>query len=211
MTGRQETNSLADAFSARIARDFPHAVWQSLFAEGAARPDLQAGTWSIVCAETSWDGRMSRDEVRGALGRLAASHGGQLDAGPGATSLAAFADPSAALRVALALQRQTAGARLRIGVLTARTALARFLWEGAAVNLLVGEPVARAAALLHGADSGTVQLCPASYGALAGFSPELDACVVMAAYEGDDLTQVTLTPPPAPGEFLSTFAGLGLT
>jgi hypothetical protein len=56
-----------------------------------------------------------------------------------------------------------------------------------------------------------VQLCAHTYGALAGRSAELDACVVMAEYDHDELTQVALTLPPARGEFLSTFAGLGLT
>jgi hypothetical protein len=205
-----ETNYLADAFSARVARDFPRQVWQSLFVDRSEAVRLRPGTWSVVCAESTWDGRLSQDQVRSALAGLAANHGGHADAGPG-PSLAAFADPDAALRAALALQRLTADARLRIGVVTVHAGLAQFRREGATVNLLVGEPQARASLLLHAADPGTVQLCAVTYGALAGFNAELDACVVMAEYEGDELTQVTLTLPPPRGEFLSTFAGLGLT
>jgi hypothetical protein len=194
-----------------VARDFPAAVWQSLFAERSEPARMQAATWSVVCAESPWDGRMSHDQVRGALARMAASHDGHLDAGPGSTSLAAFAEPHAALRAALALQRDTAGARLRIGVVTAPAGLAQVQVDGAAVNLLVGTPLDRAPVLLQRAASGTVQLCASTYGALAGCSAELDACVVMAEYDRDELTQVALTLPPARGEFLSTFAGLGLT
>lgn len=210
MQRQHETNYLADAFSTRVARDFPDAVWQSLFVARSEEARLRPGTWSVLCAETPWDGRMSQDEVRSALGRAATSHGGHVDAGPGPVSLAAFSDPDAALRAALALQRQTAGARLRIGVITAHAALAQFRSQGAEVNLLVGAPQERASALLHGCDPGTVQLCAITYGALAGSSPELDACLVMPAFDGENLTQVTLTLPPLPEEFRSNFASLGL-
>jgi len=211
MTEQNETQYLADAFSERVARDFPRAVWLSLFVDCNAAARLQAATWSVVCADSGWDGRMSEAKVRATLGGLATSHGGHLDAGPGATCLAAFADPDDALRTALALQRETADASVRIGVVTVHAGLAQFRVEGAAVNLLVGGQLARAAELLQRAASGSVQLCAITYGALAGFSPELDACVVMAEYEDTELTRVALTPPPVPGVFLSTFAGLGLT
>ncbi|MCG2591869.1 hypothetical protein LZ009_03665 [Ramlibacter sp. XY19] len=211
MTEQYENKYLADALSTRVARDFAPAVWQSLFAQGHDAVEMHTGTWSVVCAESPWDGRMSHDQVRRALASLAELHGGHLDAGPGSTSFAAFVDPEAALRTALALHRDTAGARLRIGVVAARAGLAQFRAEGAAVSLVVGEPLERAPAVLQRAALGTVQLCAATYGALAGFSPQLDACVVMAEYDRDQLTQVALTPPPARGEFLSTFAGLGLT
>lgn len=211
MKQQDENNYLADSLSTRVARDFAPAVWQSLFGAGAVPPEIHAGTWSVVCAESPWDGRMNHHQVRHALSRLAEQHGGFMDAGPGSTSFAAFLDPDAALRTALALQRDTAGARLRIGVATARAGLAQFQAEGAEANLLVGQPLDRAPALLQRAAPGTVQLCAATYGVLAGFSAQLDACVVMAEYERDELTQVALTLPPARGEFLSTFAGLGLT
>jgi hypothetical protein len=211
MKHQNENNYLADALSTRVARDFAPAVWQALFGTGASEVALHAGTWSVVCAESPWDGRMSQEQVRQTLSRLADQHGGLMDSGPGSTSLAAFLDPEAALRTALALQRDTAGARLRIGVATARAGLAQFEAEGAEANLLVGQPLERAPVLLQRAAPGTVQLCAATYGALAGSSAQLDACVVMAEYERDELTQVALTLPPARGEFLSTFAGLGLT
>ena len=211
MTEQQQNNYLADSLSARVARDFPESVWQSLFVTRSEPVEIHTGAWSVVCAESPWDGRMSQGQVRHALARLADRHGGHLDGGPGSTSLAAFVDPAAALRAALALQRDTAGARLRIGVVTAPAGLAQFRAEGADVNLLIGQPLDRVPAVLQRAAPGTVQLCAASYRALAGFSAELDACVVMAEYDRDELTQVALTLPPAPGEFLSTFAGLGLT
>jgi hypothetical protein len=211
MTQANETNYLAEAFSARVARDFPQAIWQSLFVERSEPATMHSATWSVVCAESPWDGRMNQEQVRRALARLADSHGGYLDAGRGSMSLAAFTDPHAALCAALALQRDTASARLRIGVVTAPAELAQFRADGADVNLLVGTPLDRAPAVLQRAAPGTVQLCAATYGALAGFSAELDACVVMAEFERDELTQVALTLPPARGEFLSTFAGLGLT
>jgi hypothetical protein len=209
MTEQHENNYLADALSTRVARDFAPAVWQRLFAAAGEPVEIHAGTWSVVCAESAWDGRMSQQQVRRALARLAALHGGHLDSGP--ASFAAFVDPDAALRTALALQRETAGARLRIGVVTARAGLAQFRAEGAEVHLVVGQPLDRAPAVLQRAAPGTVQLCAATYGALAGCSAQLDACVVMAEYEHDELTQVALTLPPASGEFLSTFAGLGLS
>jgi len=211
MTEQHENNYLADALSARVARDFAPAVWQSLFAARTEPVEVHTGNWSVVCAESPWDGRMSQHQVRHAVARLADLHGGHLDAGPGSTSFAAFIDPDAALRTALALQRDTAGARLRIGVVTARAGLAQFRADGAEVNLVVGQPLDRAPSVLQRAAPGTVQLCAATYGALAGFSAQLDACVVMAEYDRDELTQVALTLPPARGEFLSTFAGLGLT
>ncbi|MDB5858363.1 MAG: response regulator [Ramlibacter sp.] len=210
MTDANEKNYLADAFSARLARDFPKTVWQSQFGEGSAASRMHAATWSVVCAESPWDGRMSQAEVRIALARLAAGRAGHLDAGPCSASLAAFAAPDAALRAALALQRSTAAARLRIGVLTVRAGVAHFRFEGATVCLLVGASLDGAAALLRRAVPGTVQLCADTYDALAGVSPELDACLVMPGYDRDELTHVALTPAPARGEFRSNFASLGL-
>ena len=211
MTQKYETNYLAEAFSARVARNYSASVWQSLFVARSEMSTMYTRTWSVVCAESPWDGNMSQDQVRCALGRLAAGHDGHLDSAAGGASLAAFADSAAALRVALALQRDTAGARLRIGVVTALAGLAQFCIEGDDVTLLVGTPLDRAPALLHRAVAGTVQLCARTYDALAGSSAELDACVVMAEYDRDELTQVALTLPPARSEFLSTFAGLGLS
>lgn len=210
MTRTEENQQLAEALSQRVAREFVPSVWHSLFVARTEVPRVRTGTWTVVCAEGTQVGQLSQDAVRAALSALASRHDGFVDAGAGSRAFAAFADPGAALRMALKLQRLTLGERVRLGLATGRGGVARFPVQGAIASLLLGPQVARALSLTQRAAAGTVQLCAETYEALAGFSPELDSCVVMAEYEQDTLTQVALTLPPARDEALSTFAGLGL-
>lgn len=211
MTETEEKDQLAEALSQRVSREFVPSVWHSLFVDRSEVPRVRRGTWTVVCAEGTQAGELSQDAVRAALSALAGRHDGFVDAGAGPCALAAFADPGAALRMALKLQRLALRDRLRLGLVTGRGGVARFPVQGATVNLLLGSHVDRARALTQRAAAGTVQLCAETYEALAGFSPELDACVVMSEYDQDTLTQVSLTLPPARDEALSTFAGLGLS
>jgi len=70
----------------------------------------------------------------------------------------------------------------------------------------------RAEALTARAAPATVQLAPEAYEKLHdAISQALGSCLVMAEFEGDVLTDVSLTLPPDPAADVSTFAGLGLT
>ncbi len=66
--------------------------------------------------------------------------------------------------------------------------------------------------LTRRAAAATVQLAPEAYEKLQGaISHDLGSCLVMAEFDDDVLTEVTLTLPPDPAADVSTFAGLGLT
>jgi hypothetical protein len=212
MMGVQDKASLLDEFSGQVQRHFPASVWRSLFLDRTGTAQFGTAARSILCIECPETGPITRDGVLAAVTRLARVHGGRVDPCVGAFVLVSFSGTEAAVRAALALQRTTARARLRMGIVSCRCNVARATVDGRDFLVLLGRERASVEELTAAAPAGTVHMAPDAYQALGGYIDEgLGSCVVMTEYEGDELTDVTLTVPPDGSADLSTFAGLGLT
>lgn len=212
MMGVEEKTLLLDEFSGQVQRHFPESVWRSLFLDRTGTAQFGSATRTILCIECPQAGPITRDGVLAATTRLARTHGGRIDPCVEGFVLVSFATTEAGVRLALALQRTTAVARLRMGVVTGRCQVARAHADGQEFLVLLGRERASAEKLAAGAPAGTIQMAPDAYEALGGYIDEaLGSCVVMTEYEGEDLRDVTLTVPPDGSAELSTFAGLGLT
>ena len=211
MTCVEERTRLVDEFSHQVRRHFPVVIWESLFLERTGQAHFGTAVRTLLCVECPASGPLTRDGVLAALARLVRTHGGRLDPCSGDFAFVSFAEPAQALRVATELQRAAARARLRMGMLTARCNLARGQVLDCEIVMLLGEQRARAEALAARAAAGTVQMSPETYDALEGMGDALGSYLVMAEFDGDVLTEISLTIPPDVSADVSTFAGLGLT
>jgi hypothetical protein len=211
MTHVAERTRLVDEFSHQVRRHFPVAVWKSLFMDRTSQAQFGTAVRTVLCVECPESGPLTRDGVLAALARLVRTHGGRVDPCSDEYAFVSFAGPREALRVATELQRAAARARLRMGMLTARCNLARGQVLDCEILMLLGEQRARAGALADRAAAGTVQMSPETYDALEGMGDDLGSYLVMAEFENDLLTEISLTIPPDVSADVSTFAGLGLT
>jgi len=199
-------------FSAQVRRHFPEGVWRSLFQERTGTAEFGTATRTVMCVECPAEGPLTRDGLLAAIQRLTPRHEGLLDPCTDGFAFVSFGTPQAALQMAVALQRQLPKARLRMGLVIGRCRMALCSADGTDFLMLLGAERARAQALTSRASPGTLQLAPEAYDALEGqISQDLGSCVVMAEYDADRLTEVSLTLPPDRSADLSTFAGLGLT
>lgn len=212
MVGTEEKTMLLDEFSGMVRRHFPEDVWRSLFDERTGRAEFGSATRTLLCVECPSAGPITREGILAALGRMAPRHDGLLDPCAGDFAFVSFADADSALKMAVAVQRLLPRARLRVGLGIGRCRMALCHADGRDFLMLLGKERARVEALTARAAPGTVQLAPEAYEKLHdAISHDLGSCLVMAEFEGDVLTDVSLTLPPAPGADVSTFAGLGLT
>lgn len=211
MTCVEERTRLVYEFSQQLRRHFPAAIWRSLFEERTGQAQFGTAVRTLLCVECPESGPLTRNGVIAALARLVRAHGGRVDPCSDDYAFVSFSDPRQALRVATELQRAAARARLRMGMLTARCNLARGQVADCEIVMLLGEQRARAEALADRAARGTVQMSPETYDALEGMGDDLGSFLVMAEFEGDVLSEISLTVPPDVSADVSTFAGLGLT
>jgi hypothetical protein len=208
----EEKTALVNEFSCNVQRHFPDSVWRSLFEERTGRAQFGTATRTLLCVESPEGGPLSHEGLIAALTRLARVHGGRVDPCADEFAFASFSRPEQALRVAVALQRATGRARLRMGLLTGPCRLVRGHADGQEILMLLGSARERVASLAHRAAAGTVQVAPETYEAIDGvISDGLGSCVMMAEFDDDVLREVTLTLPPEITADVSTFAGLGLT
>lgn len=212
MVCTQEKDSLLGEFSEQVRRHFPAAVWRSLFLDRTGRAEFGSTVRTVLCIECPSSGPLKRDGLLAALNRTAPLHAGRVDPCTGDFAFVSFADPACGLRMAMALQRQLPRARLRMGLATGRCRMAVCSVEGHDFLMLLGQERARVESLTERAAAGTVQLAPETYDLLQNqISHDLGSCVVLAEFDDDVLTEVSLTLPPDPAAEASTFAGLGLT
>lgn len=208
----EEKSRLVGEFSDRIRRHFPEGVWRSLFTERSGRAQFGSAERTLLCVECPSSGPFTREGMIASLTRLAKRHDGVVDPCADDFAFASFADPEAALRTAVDLQRLAARARLRMGLATGRCRVVRCIAAEHEFLMLLGDERARVEALTERAAPGTVQLAPQAYETLQGtISDGLGSCLVLAQFDADVLTEVSLTLPPDPSADVSTFAGLGLT
>jgi len=212
MVGVEEKGKLLDEFSAQVRQHFPEGVWRSLFTERSGSAEFGSARRTLVCVECPAAGPFQREGVVASLKRLARRHDGIVDPCADAFAFVSFPDAEAALRTAVELQRLVPRARLRMGLGTGRVRMALCSADGQDFLMLLGGERARVEALTARAAPGTIQLAPEAYERLQGtISHDLGSCVVLAEFDHDVLTEVSLTLPPDSAADVSTFAGLGLT
>jgi hypothetical protein len=208
----EEKGSLLEEFSLRVHRHFAEGVCRSLFEERTGTARFGSATRTLVCVECPSTGPLTRDGVLAVLARHAPRHDGVLDPCADDFAFVSFATPEAALQLAVTVQRLVPRARLRVGLAVGRCRMAVCNADGQQFLLLLGKERARVQALTSRAAAGTVQLAPDAYASLqAAISHDLGSCVVLAEFNGEVLTEVSLTLPPDRSADISTFAGLGLT
>lgn len=202
---------LTEEFAEQVRRHFPDGVWRSLFQERTGHAQFGTATRTVLCVECPDSGSIPRATLQNMVERLARLHQGHVDPCAEDFLFISFARSEAALRTALALQRATTRAKLRMGLHEGRCNVARARADGADFLVLLGPQRARAEALATRAAAGTVQLSPEVYDALGGhISDDLGSCVLMAEFDGDLLSDISLALPPDSTSEYSTFAGLGL-
>jgi hypothetical protein len=202
---------LTEEFAQQVRRHFPDGVWRSLFEERTGHAQFGTASRTVLCVESPESGALPRPTLQRIVERLARLHQGHVDPCADGFSFVSFARPESALRMALALQRATARAKLRMGLHAGRCNVARARAEGTDFLVLLGRERARAEALAMRAACGTVQLSPDVYDALGGqISDDLGSCVLMAEFDGEVLTDISLALPPDSTSEPSSFAGLGL-
>ena len=211
MLSLEERNRLLDEFSARLKRHLPEA-WRCLYEERSGSAKFGSGQRTLVCVECPAEGPFKRDAVLATLGRLAHRHDGTLDPCADEFALLSFGNVEDALRMSVELQRLVPHARLRVGLVSGRSRMAACRAAGRDFFILLGEERARVEALTRRAAPGTVQLAVEAYQALRStIEHDVGSCILLEAFDGDELTEASLTLPPDPAAELSTFAGLGLT
>lgn len=212
MVGVEEKSRLLDEFSTHIQRHFSGDVWRSLFQDRSGKAQFGSAQRTLVCVECPSAGPFNREGVLASLKRLARRHNGLLDPCADEFAFVSFADPEAALRTAVELQRLVPRARLRMGLGSGRCRMALCSAEGQDFLVLLGNERARIEDLTRRAAPGTVQLTPDAYeGLQAIISNDLGSCLVLTEFDDEVLTEVSLTLPPDVTADVSTFAGLGLT
>lgn len=208
----EEKTSLLAEFARNIERHFPETVWRSLYEERTGKAEFGSAKRTLLCVECPEEGPITRHGVVAALNRVAPQLQGLVDPCPGEFAFASFHDPRSAMQTAVRLHQMMPKARLRMGLGTGRCRIALCKAAGADFLMLLGAERARIEALAARGSPGTTQIAPEAYMELEEWlQHELGSCVVMAEYEGDELSEVSVTLPPDRGAELSTFAGLGLT
>lgn len=208
----EEKSQLLQEFAGLVRRHFAADVTHSLFHERTGRAEFGSTTRTLLCVERPSSGPVKRETVLASISRLAPRHHGMLDPCAEEFAIVTFAEPESALQMAVALQRLMPRARLRMGLAIGRCRMAQCSAAGQDFLLLLGRERARVEALTARAAPGTVQLAPEAYEVLeTPISHDLGSCVLLAEFDGDVLTEVSLTLPPDRAAQLSTFAGLGLT
>jgi hypothetical protein len=207
-----EKTKLVDELSALVARHFPESVWRAVCNREGGSAAFGWATRALVAIECPDQGPFKRDAVLATLQRLARKHGGLVDPCPQEFAMVTFRDAESALRLVVELQRLVPRARLRMGLGGGRCRMALCKAEGSEFLVLLGDERERMQSLAECAAPGTVQFTPHAYAPLRDLiTSDLGSCLVLEAYDGEQLTEVSLTLPPDATADLSTFAGLGLT
>ena len=207
----EKTLLLRELFE-RIERDLPRAAWRSVYVDQSEQVKVRSADVTVVCFELPAAGTVSREGLLARISAQAAAYDGRVDPCIGQFALVSFSRASAALRMALGLQRLLREGRPRVGIASGRCPVALFHAAGKDYSLLLGSGRTRAEELVLRAAGASVQLCPETFVRLeAAQEQELESCLMLAEYDDEVLTEASLTLPPDHAEHLSTFAGLGLT
>jgi hypothetical protein len=194
---------LCRLLSERLLADYPAACREALLGQRFEGVRFVQQSVTLLCCDPTGPDWSTED-----LGVVTRRLGGQFEHFWG-IPLFRFADPQAALQVALLLQ-ETCRRPIRAALLTCEVTVAELELSGEPTTIALGVCIEAALALMHATAPGSIQVCPDSYRAMAG---RLDRhsrnAIVTAEFEGDEVTSAFITPTPSAGSAYSTFAGLG--
>lgn len=212
MAATEDPSLLLDALSTRVLRSLSPVAWRELFLrphQEVMRFTPAGGT--LLCAAAQLPAWSPDAAVQSELAFLAAAHGGELDPCPPETALVRFADPFAALDMALQMQQMACDARFQIGLVTGDCTQVMVHLDGRTLRMFVGGAVEQAEAVARLAAPGSIRISPETYARVQDAIGSVRSWMLTSEYEGELMTAASLTPPPRPSAALSTFAGLGLT
>lgn len=208
----EDRSLMIDALSERVLRKLSTSVWRQLFLQPRHEAmHFERGTGTLLCAQLQAPSWSAGAHLLGELSYLAGSHGGSVDPCPESAALVRFEHPAAALDMALQMQELAGDSPFQIGIVSGACTTAVLHLEGGPLRVLAGAEVRRATEVARLAAAGTIRMDAATYLALQERIGQRRTGVVSTEYEGDEMTAVSLTPPPPSTAYLSTFAGLGLT
>ena len=168
MSGTQGDALLLEALSDKVLHQLPPKVWKDLMLGGgreSIRFEERQLTLVHVDAQTPVGQPGSATEsFYQELQRINVRHDGRLDPYVDAAALVTFEDPSAAMRMAMELQREAGGVRLRIGIVSGACTLAFFRAQGRLWCTPLGTLPARAAETAATALIGGIVVSPEAYG-----------------------------------------------
>lgn len=173
-----------------------HKQQTILYVQTAGIPGFDEFDRETLSAEIQW---------------MAQRHQGTVDRFMECASVVFFDEPVSCVRMAIGLQRNASGMRLRMGIYTGMCEIGTFRSGHEAACTLLGHETGLSAKVAATAAMGSIAVSPETY-ALVKDEIEGDTagCLLTEEFQDSDLAQVCLTPTPQRGENnLSTFAGLG--
>ncbi len=203
-----------EALSEKLSRHLEPQAWQSLF-HGAELEAIrfEQKVQTVLYTETAdlsqWQGR-DHDSFQAEVEWLAVRHHGTVDRFIDGAAAIFFDEPAACVRMAMDLQRSASELALRMGIHTGICDIGTFRSGHEACCTLVGPAIWLAAQVAASAATGSIAVSPETYAMVKDeLQGETSGCLLTQEFHDSDLAQVCLTPTPAKGAALSTFAGLG--
>ncbi|MCC2676150.1 MAG: adenylate cyclase-like protein [Ramlibacter sp.] len=177
---------LLEALSDKVLHQLPPKVWKELIL-GAGRDSIRFEQRQLTLVHV--DAQTPIGRSGGAtegfyqdLQRINAHHDGRLDPYVDAAALVTFEDPSAAMRMAMDLQRAARNVRLRIGIVSGPCTLAFFRAQGRLWCTPLGSQPARAAEVAASAVIGGIVVSPEAY---ASADDDLDTRPAALGFDAD--------------------------
>jgi hypothetical protein len=200
--GRAEWMEL---LSDHILRSSTTQTWRQLFL-GAGRDAIsfrqQEQTLLCGLSQDAWD--------CGDHEALADHFGGRNEHSAGNDILMAFPSPRAALHTAVILQKLDSHLGVRTALTTGVCTIADFTIDGQRRTVTLGPERERAQDLAAGATTGSIALCPHSYGLLEDrLGKDLRDALVVTEMDSTTVLAASVILPPQAASGASTFTGLG--
>src|SRR4051812_3483744 len=200
---------LLESLSNRILRNLKISDWQQVLAAAWQEPiQVQQVRGTVVClVSPAWG---SHPNLKADVALLARAKGGYLDPCPASDALILLRGADDALALAMELREMTPGVPIHVGIATGQCEVATIQFAEQTFRVVVGGVADEAAATCELAPAGTFRMSPSAFESLQHQASRLHSCMLQTEYEGEEISAISVTPPPARGgEQLSTFAGLG--
>ncbi len=206
---------LFETLARRVAGRLPAASWSSLFQNLEEAPVwTERKTLTLLFVEPLSSHRFDPRVAQlfdGQMEWLAARYHGIRDRFTPSGALVFFEQAANCVCMAMALQREAAPLRLRLGITTTSCQLASFCSDGEAFVTLLGAEDQLAARVAACASSGSMLISPSTYALVRDFvQADVRDCLIAEEYDPLDGATASITPTPERGGVeASTFAGLG--
>ncbi|MGV3572613.1 MAG: hypothetical protein ACO1PB_18610 [Ramlibacter sp.] len=200
------SSPLMKALSEHLLRHASVSVWRKVFLDGEAGIRFERRVQTLLYADA-----LRRGWERSEVDMLARQFDGGVQTCSDGGVLLSFDHPLTALRAALLLQKVGAETGVSAGLTTGQCTVAHFQLDGVPCALVLPPEATRAEERARSAPPATVVVGAETYQLLAHcIADEVQGGLVATEYEGDRVTQVSITLAPHVTAELSTFAGFGM-